>query len=146
MSSEYKKEVEISLDKKYVLPSYKIIEYKNSNIVIFFEIAKWIIIGNEKQKQIFTSISEGKKIEELIKLYPSNEEDIVYLLTQLEAKNIERTKSRSIFENRKLHLHLTNRCNLRCPHCYMKSGEVEKKELSTEEIKKLCKDFQVAVH
>lgn len=137
-----KKEVEISLEKRYVLPSYKIVEYNDFNIVVFFEIAKWIIICNEKQKHIFTSISEGKKIKELLQLYPDNENNIIYLLTQLEAKNVERTVQRSIFENRKLHLHLTNRCNLRCPHCYMKSGNFFEKELSFDEIKKLCTDFK----
>lgn len=136
------KEVEISLEKKYVLPKFKIVEYQNCNIVVFYEIAKWIIINNETQKQIYSSICEGKKIKDLLSLYPENEENIVYLLTQLEAKNIERTVPRSIFENRKLHLHLTNRCNLRCPHCYMKSGDEYKKELSSDEIKNLCKNFK----
>lgn len=44
------------------------------------------------------------------------------VLTQIEATGIEALQKKSIFSNTRLHLHLTNQCNLRCPHCYMASG------------------------
>lgn len=139
---EEKREAEISLCKSYLLPIFKVIEYKNYYLVIFIEIAKWIIINNKIQKKIFNSISERKTVKELIEIYPEDEEDIIYILTQLEAKNIEKTIPHSIFENKKLHLHLTNRCNLRCYHCYVESGVESKNELSFEEIKELCISFK----
>jgi len=41
----------------------------------------------------------------------------------------------------RLHLYLTNKCNLRCIHCYMESGTAEENELNTTEWKQLIKDF-----
>lgn len=47
----------------------------------------------------------------------------------------------SEYTNPTLHLHLTNKCNLRCPHCYMRAKDGLDNELSSEEFIKLISDF-----
>ena len=42
---------------------------------------------------------------------------------------------------RMLHAYLTNRCNLRCPQCYMNAGGQPKEELATEEWLRVLDDF-----
>ena len=135
------KEKELSLDKTYKLDDYKLINYKEVCFAIWVEIAKWIVLFNESQAEILSLLKEGKSLESIIGLQKYTEEDFVWVLTQLEAKNIEFTKTKSIFNNKKLHLHLTNKCNMKCPHCYMESGKAYENELTTEQIKKLCEDF-----
>lgn len=137
------KSKELSQDKKYRLPEHVIVPYEDLHIAIFPEIASWVLLKNTVQEKIFKSIVDDKLcVQELMDTYSNNQNDLVYVLTQIEAKQIETLNPKSIFENKKLHLHLTNKCNLRCPHCYMESGVGEKNELTTEEIFKLIENFK----
>jgi len=46
----------------------------------------------------------------------------------------------------KVQIQFTNRCNLKCPHCYVNSGMALSREMKTEEIKKLLlklRDFGI---
>ena len=45
------------------------------------------------------------------------------------------------YSNRMLQFYITNMCNLRCPHCYMRCEEKIEKELSFAEKKMVLKDF-----
>ena len=138
---ETQREMEVPLGKTYRLPDFKIIPYKGYFIAVAPELAKWLILENKTQRDILFCLVQGKTIQNTMDQYPDAESDIVHVLTQLEAKAIETCRVKSIFSNTRLHLHLTNLCNLRCPHCYMKSGLSYKEELSTEEIQNLCRDF-----
>lgn len=42
---------------------------------------------------------------------------------------------------RRLSLHLTRACNLRCKHCYVEAGEPLKDELTTAEVLRIIEDF-----
>ena len=137
------KQKEVVPDKRYNLPEYKIVSFEDMRIAVFPEIASWVLLKNTEQEAVFKSIVDDKLcIQELMDLYKANQKALVYVLTQIEAKQIETLHPKSIFENKKLHLHLTNKCNLRCPHCYMESGFPSKNELSKEEIFKLLEDFR----
>lgn len=135
------KEVEISIEKSYKLPKFHIVEFKEYTLAIAVESAKWIVLYNKEQREILKMLAQGYTIKEVLEKYNDYQDDVTEVLTQIEAKMIETAQVKSIFSNTKLHLHLTNRCNLRCPHCYMESGTVQKDELSTEEIKTLCANF-----
>lgn len=138
-----KKQKNLNLDKQYNLPKSVIISYNNLEIAVFPEIASWILFKNSVQKKVFKSITEDKLcVQELINAYKENQSDLVYVLTQIEAKQIEEIHPKSVFVNKKLHIHLTNKCNLRCPHCYMSSGFEEENELTTEEVFTLIKNFK----
>ena len=137
------KQKELSLDKSYGLPQHVIVPYDCLKIAIFPDIANWILLKNAIQENIFHSIADDKLcVQELMDAYKDNHDDLIYVLTQIEAKQIESHQQKSIFSNKKLHLHLTNMCNLRCPHCYMKSGVPDENELTTDEVLKLIEDFK----
>lgn len=136
-----RKEKELSLEKIYALQDYKIVFRSDVALAIWADIAKWIVLYNEAQIEILESLKDGNSIKNIMESQNYSEGDVIWVLTQLEAKCIESTKVKSIFDNKKLHLHLTNKCNMRCPHCYMESGRAYENELTTEQIKQLCQDF-----
>ncbi len=136
-----KTETELAVEKAYTLPQFTIISYKDCFIVVFIKLAKWIVLKNQIQLDIFDALARGAKIEQILMQFSTAQTDVIAVLTQIEAKKIENCSVKSIFSNEKLHLHITNRCNLRCPHCYMKSDLASENELTTEEIKNLCKQF-----
>lgn len=138
---EEEKELELSVDKVYHLPVFQIVKYKGCYLAIATELAKWIVLENEKQLEILNALQNEAMIDEILKKYGDFQDDIINVLTQIEAKQIETSKVKSIFSNTKLHLHVTNQCNMRCPHCYMESGVAYDDELSTDEIKTLCDNF-----
>lgn len=135
------KEVEISQNKVYNLPDFTIIEYQEYFLAVAVNFARWLVLTNRLQLDILNMLQKKKSIGEIFELYKNEMNNIVHILTQIEAVGFENLTQKSIFENKRLHLHLTNQCNLHCPHCYMKSGIAYEDELTTDEIKKLCKDF-----
>lgn len=136
------REVELSLSKVYSLPNYEFVEYNGYCLTIFPEIAKWIVLENNNQLNILKMLIDKKDIQTILNEYDNSHEDVMAVLTQIEAKQIEASEIKSIFSNNRLHLHITNKCNLRCPHCYMQSGCAYSDELTIEEIKSLCNDFK----
>ncbi len=139
---EEEKELELSLDKVYVFPKIDFVEYNNYYLAILPETAKWIVLKTPEQVAILKMLINGTCIDDVIKKHVGSQDDLISVLTQIEAKQLECTKTKSVFSNTRLHLHITNKCNLRCPHCYMMSGTAYNNELTTEEIKDLCKNFQ----
>lgn len=139
---EEEKELELSMDKVYNLPKFSYVYYNDYCLAIAVDAAKWIVLEDEIQYEILELISQKQPLEIIFEKYEDYEDDIISVLTQIEAKNLENTEIKSVFENTRLHLHLTNKCNLRCPHCYMESGTGYDSELTTDEIKKLCDDFK----
>lgn len=136
------KERELDLDKVYVLPAFEYIEYNGYCLAIAPDIAKWIVLENNEQYEMLKMLIQGNEIQTVLERFVDNQDDVIAVLTQIEAKQIESTETKSVFSNTRLHLHLTNRCNLRCPHCYMKSGTAYNDELTTDEIKTLCDNFK----
>lgn len=138
---EEEKELELSLDKVYILPNFQFVIYKEYCLAIAVDLAKWIVLENEEQFKVLSMLKSGNCIQDVLNEYEGYEKDIINVLTQIEAKQLESSITRSVFTNTRLHLHLTNKCNLHCPHCYMKSGIAHDNELTTEEIRKLCNEF-----
>ena len=137
-----KREIELALDKVYDLPDFKFVEYNGYCLAAAPDVAKWIVLENNEQYDILVMLINGKEIQSVLECFEDNQDDVISVLTQIEAKQIESTETTSIFSNTRLHLHLTNKCNLHCPHCYMKSGVALNDELTTDEIKTLCYEFR----
>lgn len=136
------KELELSVEKRYDLPELRIVSYKGVYLAVAVNLARWIVLDNDVQLEILKKLIDKASIAELIDRYEDNQEDLASVLTQIEATRIEKYTPKSVFANTRLHLHFTNKCNLQCPHCYMKSGKAYDEELTTEEIKVLCRDFK----
>lgn len=124
--------IELTGDKIYSLGKFKIEKFKSNYIVI--KKNKWIVLQNESQLEIFQKIVLKEKIERLFSYF--EEEDIINVLLQLEAKKFEEENLKKN-EAKGAYIYLTTECNLRCPHCYMDAGLKKEEELTTEEIKKL---------
>lgn len=141
----YKKELriqmsdkEIGLDKIYHFPKeISCIKYTDKNLLIYTEGCNWLVYSDEEYR-VFQFLGENKSIQEALNVF--DEELVVGVLTQIEAKNFENPEA---YDNREfnLYIYLTNRCNLRCEHCYMYSGEWDISELPVDMWKKVLFDF-----
>lgn len=139
---------EIELNKVYQIPKeISIVNYDNKIIVIAPEFANWIILNSPSQLAIFEFLRKGHSIQDSLSNSLFDVHDVNYLVTQLEARKFcDKKVHSSIEDKRGLHLYLTNKCNLSCPHCYMYSGLSTENELTTEEIIKLIKEYKEIVH
>ena len=135
---------DIDISKVYSIPQeVQIINYENKIIVIAPEYANWIVLNTLKQFRVFECLKAGHSIQTALNKYGFEECDVKYVVTQIEAKKLCTKKIHSSTEkDRNMHLYLTNKCNLECPHCYMFSGKANANELTTEEILNLISDYK----
>ena len=134
------REAEIPLEKTYKIPNYRIVSYNGFFLAVMVDIARWIVLKNETQLKVLDALMRGLSVGNVLEVY--GDSDVQSVLLQIEAIGIERLKPRSIFSNTRLHLHLTNQCNMCCPHCYVRSQTAYANELSTDEVKNLCCHFR----
>lgn len=137
-------EVQIDVKKKYNIPNNLSRKYFAEGILIIsVDTANWILLHNVEEEKIFNLLIDFS-IEDVLNKIGDSEQDmnnLVYVLTELEAKQFEfRKQKQSGLES--LNLYLTNKCNLRCRHCYMFAGEPLEDELSSDEIFDLLKVFR----
>lgn len=137
----------LSPDKVYLMPQdIRFVDYNNKIIVVAPDYANWIVLDSKIQQNIFNTIRDGESIGKTVKLYENHSKDVRNVLTQIEARKFCTKKIySSVDEKRSMHLYLTNRCNLQCPHCYMYSGATEQNELSTDDIIKLITEYRYIV-
>lgn len=140
--------MKIDLNRIYSFPEGTvIIPHKGRFMAVAPKSANWIVMQNGRQKEIFSWLGQGLSISEVIEKNGSHYDDVVDVITQLEARRFcTKNPVSNIDRARSLHLYLTNKCNLRCPHCYMFSGDPNGDELSTEEIKKLISEYRTIAH
>lgn len=133
----------IDISKNYCFPKdISIINHKDKFLVITPATANWIVLESDAQLKVFIYLKDGHSINEALN-EAFNNDDVTYVVTQIEARNLcKKQVHNTTDEERCLHLYLTNRCNLSCPHCYMFSGKANENELSTSEILKLLHDYK----
>ena len=134
---------EIDINKKYSFPKeIAVINHKNKFLVITSATANWIVLESDAQLEVFNYLRNEHSISDALNR-EFDDDDVTYVVTQIEARNLYgKQVHNTTEEERCLHLYLTNRCNLSCPHCYMFSGKANEKELSTSEILKLLHDYK----
>lgn len=146
------KKIAVDLRKKYEFPQNTYVKAIDGVfVVVAIEIANWVVLENEEQVAIFEKLKSatiGEVFNQLVseshgqnEIIVKQKQNLVKVLTEIEAKKFDDKEQTSLNEEG-MTLYLTNKCNLRCKHCYMYSGQAEEKELSLEEIKKLLKDFR----
>lgn len=141
---ENSKEVksEVNLNKIYHLPkniSAKMIF--NKYLVISPDYCNWLVFETSTEYEVFKFIYEGKSIQESLNKF--NEEDVISVVTQIEAKKFEEKQLRDN-SKRNIYIYLTNNCNLRCKHCYMYSGDKKVDELDFRHWTNILNDFKEA--
>lgn len=136
-----KRTKEIDIEKYYKIPEdIRIVRYNQKIIVIAVETASWIILDNENQLYFFELLRKHS-LKEAILLFQGEKIDIQNTIIQIEAKGFENTTV-THFIDTSIHLYLTNKCNMKCPHCYMYAGKENLNELTTEEVFNILRLFK----
>ena len=124
------------------------------HILIAPEHPNWIVL-DEPEYDIFRMLSKNTILDGLNEYYtafPGNtENDCILAFTNFLAKiedcqfyedaaSEEEEPVEAI--KKKVHISMTNDCNMRCPHCFVSAGIVEKQELNVEEILEVIKEIE----
>lgn len=135
---------QINPDKTYRFPEdIRFVSYNNSTLIIAPRFANWIVLDSVEQLAVFEFLRQGHSIEETLSNTSLDKDDVSFVVTQIEARKLCTKQIHSSTEDdRSMHLYLTNKCNLSCPHCYMFSGQEMENELTTEEILGLIDDYR----
>lgn len=139
---EFSKEEEVDVETKFLLPEN--FRYINSNgkiLAIAVDVANWIVLNNEKELAFFKLLKERYTIQNAILFSDSSEEAATNVITQIIARDLTNDRVVSKQPDRFIQIYLTNACNMRCPHCYMFSGEKSTNELTLSEIERLIVKF-----
>lgn len=133
----------ISLDSKFSFPQKTtVVHHKGKILIIASECANYIVLENDKQLD-FYNLLQTLTLGEALMESAVDAQTAQAVLVQIEAKKFVNKiipHSNGCFQ---MHLFLTNKCNLRCKHCYMLSGDKYDKELTYDEICSLLKVFSL---
>lgn len=117
-------------------------------LVIAVANANWLVLSNEQCKDYLEDLRKGSTIGEVLSKIAEHEEkkQFIKLLSAIMARQFagldEAPKPEYVQGYKMLNIYLTNACNLRCPHCFMKAGKRKKDELGKEEWIRVLKDFR----
>lgn len=125
----------------------QILAFEEVFVALSVETANWIVLYNEIQKEIFIQLLKGYSIGEVFERYSETSiSDLKSVLAGIYARNLADTKKapqREFYDASKLlNVYLTNSCNLRCVHCFMKSGLKLEHELRKENWQEILKQFK----
>ncbi len=127
------RQVTIDIEQRYTLPeNLKIVKFKEVYIAIAVETACWIVLDNDSQLKFFNLLRD-KTIKESLDEFDGDMNDARWVLTQIEARQFCSDECHP-FKEQVCMIYLTNKCNLRCPHCFLSAGEAKQNEMSTDEI------------
>lgn len=133
-------QIEVSETKRFDLPPFKKIFYKNRCIVVSPLTAKWLVLDNKHQEEFFdmlTTHSVGESLDQ----HSGTLKDAEHVVLQLLLVDFENKNTISLEPPMALHIYVTNGCNLHCAQCYMSAGTKFEDELSENEIREILKVF-----
>lgn len=117
-------------------------------LVVSVQSANWIVINTAIQKSMLESLIRGATIGEVMSLAKSEADTVQLkkLIAALYARDFARTDrapEKTFLEGyRQLNCYLTNACNLRCSHCFMRSGLPLTNELPVSEWLRILQEFR----
>lgn len=134
--------LQLDPSKRYHMPApISIVTIDGQFLAIARETGNWLLLRSERQLEIFQFLSAGHRVSDAFTAFAQDAgNDIVQVLTELEAKHYEDTAVQ-FPQSHGMYIYLTNRCNQRCRHCYMYAGEELTDELSAGEIQTLLTNF-----
>jgi radical SAM protein with 4Fe4S-binding SPASM domain len=138
-------EIEIGADTVIELPdNIHRKEIHSKTLIIAEDQANWIVLFNEKQRNIFDLINEKLSIGSIsTRFNDADWDDFNFVVSQIFDRNF--TKQESFFNDSSLegmYIYLTDKCNLCCKHCYMFSGKKKDSELSINDWKRIIDNFK----
>lgn len=106
--------------------------YDNFLILVSPQNANWIVLDNQEQIDIVKLLVTGETIGDIYnKKYSVS--NLCYVIREIEGKHFcERMVNSE--DDFSLRIYLTNRCNLRCNHCFMYADKKLPDELTYDEI------------
>ena len=134
-------------DRFYFAGEVKFSSCEEGWLVISVHSGNWIVIRTELQKRILEKFIEGHTVGEIIPLITNADEmnQLKALLGAIFARQFASTTEvpeiHYLEGYKMLNCYLTNACNLRCEHCFMHAGRKLQGELTTNEWKKVLKEF-----
>lgn len=147
--------IEFSMDKGLELPNDIVLHrFGDRHLYIAPEKGMWLTVNNISTNLV-QSLRDGsslsKAIENIMRNFHLSEKhatsELKSLLRQIAIKQFyeatvpEQNITTEAAMDFNLHLHLTQKCNLRCKHCYMDSGVAYPEELSIAEWKDIIDQF-----
>ena len=110
--------------------------------------ANWLVLHSELQKDMLQQLIDGKVVGDVYMSLTSEDEQRQFsqLLAAITARDFARTDQPLVPQYlegyRMLNIYLTNACNLRCDHCFMRSGSPLKNELPADEWRRILSEFK----
>ena len=121
---------------------------KEGLLVVSVPTANWLVLRSDIQKRILKQLIDGHTIGDVYTSLtnPDEQHQFSQLLAAITARDFARTDQAPIPQYlegyRMLNIYLTNACNLRCEHCFMRSGIPLKNELSSDEWRRILSEFK----
>jgi len=116
-------------------------------LAISIQSANWILLRSDFQKEILDQFIKGHTVGKVYQLVDSEVklkefQNILAAIFERKFASTEGVPQIHYLQGTKmLNCYLTNACNLRCSHCFMKSGQKLRNELSLDEWKRILKEF-----
>lgn len=117
-------------------------------LVVAVPTANWLLLPNDFQRSLIDHLIKGETIGEVFQLITDDNQlaDFKRLLAAITARDFARTDHAPELQTtdvtHQLTLYLTNACNLRCQHCFMRSGKPLENELPKEEWQRILSEFR----
>ena len=117
-------------------------------LIVAVTTANWLVLRSELQKNMLQLLIEGNTVGDVYtSLTPPDEQrQFSQLLAAITARDFARTDHvptpQYLEGYRMLNIYLTNACNLRCEHCFMRSGTPFKNELPATEWCRILSEFK----
>lgn len=127
----------MDLDKKYIFPiDLTPVQHNGYILLISPSNGSWVVLENQLQVDIIKKLIAGQDVKELLCEYANHNDDFLAVIKEIEGRHFCESflQKDSGFT---LRVYLTNRCNLRCKHCFMYSAKSLDNELSYDEIVEL---------
>lgn len=136
-----------SLDRFYFAGDIVFRPCQEGWLVVSVHSANWLVLSSDFQKKMLERLITGDTIGDVYPLITDDAkmEQFKRLLAAISARqfaSIETVPNLQYLEGFKmLNCYLTNACNLRCEHCFMRSGKKLDDELTADEWKRILKEF-----
>ena len=124
------------------------LRYEDRTMAVAVETANWIVLPSVSSKGYLEELRAGKTIGAVMGQIEDAGEKRLFLklLTAIMARQFagldEVPEPEYVAGHKMLNIYLTNACNLRCPHCFMKAGKRLANELTTDEWVSVLRDFK----
>lgn len=121
---------------------------KEGFLVVSVPTANWLVLRSEFQKRLLLQLIDGLTIGDVYTSLntPDEQRQFSQLMAAITARDFARTDYAPVPQYlegyRMLNIYLTNACNLRCDHCFMRSGKPLENELPKSEWLRIISEFR----